>query len=77
MKRKEAVPFLSNVLKYDKDPDNRWYVAVILGEIGDQSAVPVLEYALNDWNKNVRSNTIQRCNAPIFWNVINTNILVN
>lgn len=54
MRHKNAIPFLVDVLKNDKDGDNRGYVAIILGDIRDPSAIPALEDALNDRNRNVR-----------------------
>ncbi|MBU1599746.1 HEAT repeat domain-containing protein [bacterium] len=54
MQNKKALPFLIDVLKNDSSPDARECAVVIIDKIGDPSAVPALEEALKDRDKEVR-----------------------
>jgi HEAT repeat protein len=59
MQRKEGLPFLINVLRNDANPEARETAVVLIDRINDPSAVPALEEALKDRNKQVRLNAKQ------------------
>ncbi len=60
MRTKEAIPFLINVLKNEREqPHNRQYVVSILEDIRDPSVIPVLEEALKEKRDlNIRSRAV-------------------
>jgi len=61
---KQAVEFLTELLKNDEDPEARASAADALGEIGDKTAIGVLkEAALNDEDEDVQDDAMDAIEA--------------